>query len=69
MRIYTEKFNAFKMVDTKRTTGTSLEEKLHVLHSLHGTIDRPDKTGRQIVLCKPAFSKRDLGKFLFAAMS
>ena len=45
------------MADTKRTTGRPFEEKLHVLHNLHGTIDRPDKTGRQIAPCKPAFSK------------
>ena len=42
------------MADTKRTTGRSLEEKLQVLHNLHGTIYRPDQTGRQIVPCKPA---------------
>ena len=35
----------FKMADTKRTTGRSLEEKLHILHSFHGTIYRPGKTG------------------------
>ena len=40
------------MVDTKRTTGRSFEEKLHVLHD---TIYRPDKTGQQIVPSKPAF--------------
>ena len=54
MRLNNLKIKAFKMVDTKRTTGRPFEEKLHVLHNLHGTIYRPDKTGRQIVPCKPA---------------
>ena len=43
------------MAETKRTTGGSFEEKIHVLHNLLGTIYRPDKTGQQIVPCKPAF--------------
>ena len=54
----------FKMADTKRTTGRFLEENLHVLRNLHGAIYRPDKTGQQIVLCKPVLKFKFYGIFL-----
>ena len=61
IRINTLKIKEFKMADTKRTTGRSLEEKLQVLHNSHGTIYRPVQTGRQIVPCKPALGRsRDI---------
>ena len=54
---------AFKMADTKRTTGRFLEENLHVLRNLHGAIYRPDKTGQQIVPCKPVLKCKFYGIF------
>lgn len=57
--VNTKKNKAFEMAVTKRTPKRSCEENLLVLHNLHDTIHRPDKTCRQITPCIPALTFLD----------